>query len=74
MVSNGERVSIRAIHIIQCTNCGCGWFVGKDPKNQPKAARIVLKGYGLIPVADCEGCPCHTGIGVLPFLKVTMDE
>jgi hypothetical protein len=70
----GNGTSIRAVHTIHCANCGCGWFVGKNPANQPRAARIVLNGYGLMPVADCEGCACHTGIGVLPFLKVTMDE
>jgi hypothetical protein len=72
-VVNGSK-SIRSVHSIQCAGCGCGWMVGQNPKNQPKAARIILRGYGLSLVPDCPGCPCHTGIGLLPYLRVTMSE
>jgi len=71
---SGSKPSIRAVRTIQCSACGCGWYVGEDVRNQPRAAQIILRGYGLQVVPDCSGCPCHTGIGVLPFLKVTMNE
>jgi hypothetical protein len=64
----------RAIRTVQCSACGCGWFAGLDPSNQPRAQMMIDMGWGVPLVPDCSGCPCHNGIGVLPLLRVTMFE
>lgn len=73
MRSNGKKKE-RAIHAIQCTSCGCGWRAGIDPESQVYVRRILAQGWGIQLVPDCPGCPCHTGAGVLPNIRVAMSE
>lgn len=62
----------RVIRSIQCSACGCGYMVGIDPDSERFAEDVARLGYGLLnePKLGCPGCPCHTGEGLLPFLRI----
>jgi len=62
--------AVREPKQIQCPACGCGYVVGIDPDSQRFARDVINAGYGLQLIPDCPGCPCHTGVGVLPILRV----
>lgn len=59
---------------LRCSRCGCT----KQYEPGEELQQIAVDGYGLPKTEHCVSpygdCPCHTGIGLLPILRMKRSE